>query len=237
MSINKIVFLYFSYCYYFFSCVINRIVYKKDGVRKMEDQNIEKILTEVDEDFFIIKQNELEDIEPDIPSDPSPALIKKLLGELPSQIEYLKNKSIECKKRINNLKLLIKTKKHSLEIEKSRIRKESLENYQKELKQYLVKMKELFTDVIQSDKKVTKSALQEMVRALKPEKPTKNDLDDIANLQTEDIQQVIFDLEMQLTKYEEYYELLHAKAERYENKFIAARAHKGILVEEMKNHI
>lgn len=203
----------------------------------MENNDIVKILNEVDEDFFIIKQNEIEDVEPDIPADPSPYLIKKLLGELPSQIEYLKNKSIECKKRINNLKLLIKAKKYSLDIEKSKIRKESLDNYQNELKQYLTYMKDLFTDVVKSDKKITKTVLQDMVRAMKPEKPTRNDLDDIATLKTEDLQQVIFDLELQLTRYEEYYELLHSKAERYENKFIAARAHKGILVEEMKNNI
>lgn len=201
------------------------------------EKDIDNLLNEVEDDFFIIKKEELEDVEPDIPADPSSQLIKKLLGELPSQIEYLKNKSIECKKRINNLKLLIKTKKHSLEIEKSKVRKEFLDNYQNELKQYLTQMKSLFTDVVKSDKRVTKTSLQEMVKAMKPEKPTRSDLDDIATLKTEDIQQVIFDLELQMTKYEEYYELLQAKAERYENKFIAARAHKGILVEEMKNNI
>lgn len=201
------------------------------------EKDIDNLLNEVEEDFFVIKKEEIEDILPDIPADPSAHLVKKMLGELPSQIEYLKNKSIECKKRINNLKLLIKTKKYSLELEKSKVRKDNLDNYQKEFKRYVTSMKSMIENAESSDRKITKGYMQEMFKLLKPEKPTRSDLDDIASLETKDTQQYIFDLEMQLTKYEEYYELLQAKAEKYENKFIAVRAHKGILVEEMKNNI
>ena len=213
----------------------------------MEQKDIDKLLNSVNEEFFTIKAEEIEKIQPDISPDPSLTEIKQLLGELPSQIEYLKNKIVECKKVISDLKLTIKYKKQVLEREKSKIRQETLKNYQIELKKFFRKFNEKFHDIGKEDEKnsqgkttkssFSKTALQEMIKNLKPEKPTKNDLDDIANIETEIIQDEIVELEKKLIELEKYSDLLQTRAEKYENKFISARAHKGILVEELKNNI
>lgn len=190
-----------------------------------------------EEDFFVIGKEELEAIEPDIPADPSPALIKKILGELPSQIEYLSGKSVEYKKQINDLKLLIRTKKDALEREKSRIRQDKLSLHKKELEEYFIILRDMFKDVIESKNKVAKTTLTDVVNKMKPEKPTKSDLDDIANLESTPIQDEIVSLEEKLNVAQSYYDLLEARVKRYDNKLKVAIAHKGILVAEMQNHL
>lgn len=190
-----------------------------------------------EEDFFVITREELESVDPDIPADPSPALIKKILGELPSQIEYLSGRTVECKKQINDLKLLIRTKKDALEREKSRIRQDKLNLHKKEQEEYFVILRDMFKDVIESKNKVAKTTLTDVVNKMKPEKPTKSDLDDIANLESATFQEEIVSLEEQLNVAQSYHDLLEAKVKRYDNKLKVAIAHKGILVAEMQNHL
>ena len=190
-----------------------------------------------EEDFFVIGRDEIEGIDPDIPADPSPALIKQILGELPSQIEYLSGKSVEYKKKINDLKLTIRAKRDALEREKSRIRQEKLNLHKKELEEYFIILRDMFKDVIESKNKVAKTTLTDVVNKMKPEKPTKSDLDDMANLESASMQGEIVSLEEELNVAQSYYDMLEARVKRYENKLKVAIAHKGILVAEMQNNI
>lgn len=190
-----------------------------------------------EDNFFVIGHEEMEDIEPDIPADPSPGLIKRILGELPPQIEYLSGKSVEYKKKINDLKLNIRAKRDELEREKSKIRQEKLTLHKKELEEYFNLIRDMFKDVIESNNKVAKATLTDVINKMKPDKPTKSDLDDIANLESADIQEEIVRLEEELNVAQSYYDMLEARVRRYENKLKVAIAHKGILVAEMQNNI
>lgn len=213
----------------------------------MENKDINVLLNSINAEFFAITPEEMENIKPDISPDPTIAEIKELLGELPSQIEYLQNKAIECKKSIAEFKLMVKHKKQVLERQKSEIRYNALKKHQEDQREFFRKFNERFSDtgskeVSSETKKVkgstlSKAALQELVKNLKPEKPTKNDLDDIANIETGEAQDIIVELESKLIELERYYDLLNTKVDKFENKFISARAHKGILVEEMRNDI
>lgn len=203
----------------------------------MKKTDVDKMLSSLSDDFFKKMEEQMTEIEPDIEPDPSIDKIKALLGEVPAQVEYLKIRTIEVRKKIQDLKLLAKAKRNSLEIEKSKIRQESLENYQKELKLFLTSSKALFEDVINGKKKLPNTVLQEMIKAIKPEKPTQNNLDDLANLKTESIQKEILAIEQKVNQYEELYGILSTMAEKYENKNLAARAHKGLIEAEMRNHI
>lgn len=206
----------------------------------MDYKDIEKQIDEIDHNFFDLKKEEVENIKPEISPDPPLPEIKKLLGELPSQIDHLKTKSVECKKYIRDIRLQIKFKKQNREIKMSEIRQESLSEYVKENKQFFKTFQEKFGEKSKDQKPtrgLSKAGVQEIIKNLKPEKPTKNDLDDIANIKTALEADEIYKLESKLNEFEHLYELLQTKAEKYENKFISARAHKGILVEELKNKI
>lgn len=206
----------------------------------MSDLNkadVEQLLLSLNDDFFKNMDKEMSLVEPDIEPDPSIATIKALLGEVPAQVEYLKVRSIEVRKKIQQVKLAIKAKKINLDLQKSHIRQEYLEKYQMELKEYITSAKTLFEDVATGKKKLPNSVLQEMLKAIKPEKPTQNNLDDLANLKTESIQKEILIIEKQVNDYEELYSILSTMAEKYENKNLAVRAHKGLLEAEMRNQI
>lgn len=189
---------------------------------------------EKEEKYYNIKFEEVEDIEADIPADPSPELIKKLIGELPSQIEYLENKAIEIKKKMQDMKLIVRARKAAIELQKSRIRQEYVEKYQKELKKYIEDCKNFLEDP--TLQKLSKTERADMIKTLKPEKPTKNDLDDIANLRTEEAQREVFKLEKAFIALEEQYELTMTKVKKYENKNLAARAHARIIEQDLKRY-
>ena len=188
----------------------------------------------MDENFFDLDSSEFEAINPDIPADPSPELIKKILGELPSQIEFITNKSIELQKEIKKTKNNIKTRYSLLEREKSGIRKEERDSYKKELEQYYEMMNDIFQGVINSRNKIAKGTLTDMIKTMKPKELTKSDLDDIANIKTAERQNEISQLEERLSELEITYEMMQARIRKYENKLKVAIAHKGIIVAEMQ---
>lgn len=214
----------------------------------MTDKNLEKKfdfkIEPKSKEHYMVENSQIEELAPTIPADPSPELIKELLGTLPAKIEFLKMKLVECKKQIQDYKILIKGKRQVLEIEKSKIRQKHQQEYNEANKKFAGNYKKNFIDKPKEDEgkknqknAITKVAIQELIKVLRPEKPTKNDLDDLANLETENLQYEILNLEVEMNKVEEYYEYLQVKSEKYENVFISARALKGILVEEMKNGI
>lgn len=179
-------------------------------------------------------QREVESLETEIPADASPELIKDLLGKLPAEIEYWSRRAVELKGQINNLRVVISGKNDFLNREKSRIRQEKLKSHKDEMEEYFKMIKEIFQDVINTENKVTKATLSEVVKTMRPEKPTKADLDDMANIETASLQEEIMSLEERKNKLEVYYDLLNARVKKVDNKLKVTIAHKGILVEEMK---
>lgn len=207
---------------------------EEEFLQMSKGESEEEALLGEHKDLFSISKQELEEIESDVPLNPSKEEIKKILSELPAQIEYLKTKGIACKTQIENLKLLIKHKKQILERDKSRIRQEKLEAYKAEQEQYYEQMKEVFKDVVDSDSKLAKSTLQEMLKVMRPEKPSRSELDDFAIMETDALQEEIIRLERKLNRYEEILDLLKVRSEKFENKLKVAISHKGILVAEMQ---
>lgn len=212
-------------------------IIEENGVSFMEKRDVEKLLESLNGDFFKQMDEQMANIKSEIGPDPSIGEIRELLGEVPAQIEYLKVRTIEVRKKVQDLKLIVKAKRNSLEIKKSKIRQETLEGYQKDLKEYITTAKSLFDDVTTGKKKLPNTVLQEMIKAIKPEKPTQNHLDDMSNLKTEKEQTEIFAYEKKIIEYEELYGVLNAMAEKYENKNLAVRAHKGLMEAEMRNNI
>lgn len=188
---------------------------------------------QLDVNFYHIKQEELEGVTPDIPVDPPLDLIKKILGETPSQIEFLEIKAAELKKKIQDLRLVIKMKKASVELEKSKIRKEEMEKYQKELKAFYKDQKEFFMEP--KKVKMTGAVAIELLKGNRPEKPTKNDLDDLANIKTNPILMEVFNYEKKLNMLEEAYELILSKVKRFENKNLNTKAHVRIFEKNIPN--
>lgn len=201
----------------------------------MEEMNVDKLLAALDDRFFEKMAEQMKSVEPDIEPDPSISTIKELLGQVTAEVEYLKLKTIQVRKKIQDFKLLVKAKRNALEVQKSRIRQEALEVYQVELKQYIINAKELFNDVSDGKKKLPNSVLQEMLKVMKPEKPTQNNLDDLAILKTEELQKAIIMCEKKTNEYEELHGILSTMAEKYESKNLAVRAHKGLLEAELRN--
>lgn len=193
-------------------------------------------IEEVINDEYLKKlQEEVDNIEPDIPSDASPTLIKELLGRLSSEIDYWSGKAVMVRSRLNDQKVKIDTKKEMAEREKSKVRQQQKQMHKEEEKEFLEMANKMFLDVINAKNKVAKSTLQELLRSMKPDKPTKSDLDDIANIETEYLYREIDKLIEEKNRLEMYHDLLQAKVKKYENKLKAVISYKGILVAEMNN--
>lgn len=167
---------------------------------------------------------EFHELSPVIAIAPTPPMVQEALSVLPAQIEYWEELEIACKTEREEKKVLIKGKNRALEIEKSRIRMDVMKIYKEKMKNYLPKVKEMFKD-FENDPNMNKVMMQMLIKDLKPEKPTKNDLDDLANLKTEHLQEEIYDLEQELVEIESEYEAIRIKVNRYNNAYISVRAH------------
>lgn len=204
----------------------------------MEDKKTAiDLINTLKSDFEGYIDGELLKIKPDIEPDPSIGLIKELLGEVPAQIERIQGILIEVKKFMMDYKIMIKSAKTKLEIEKSRIRTETLNAYQKELKDSIIKAEELFADIKKESKKLPTALVQEMLKVMRPEKPTQNYLDDVANLKTEELQNKIHKYEMDYNNIEKQVAMLESLVERYQNKLISVRGHRSLKQEEMRNNL
>jgi len=204
----------------------------------MKENRVEKLLNGlkgVDENFFKQIANEFEALSPDMESDPGIETIKEIMGEVSAQKAYLRERVVEVKKKIQDLKLLIKAKRTSLEIEKSKIRQESLESYQKENKQYILDGKKLAEELIEGKKKLPNAIVIELLKNMRPEKPTQNVLDDVANLKTEKSQKEIFVIEKKVNEYEELLGMLETLADKYEDKKFTAYKHATIWEAELRS--
>lgn len=167
---------------------------------------------------------EFHELQPVLPIAPTPPMVQEALSMLPAQIDYWEELQIAVQTQRDELKVLIKGKNRAMEIKKSEIRMDVMKRYKEKMKDYLPNVKQLFKD-FENDPNMNKMMLQMLIKDLKPEKPTKNDLDDLANLKTEALQEEIYELEQQLVQLESEYEVIRVKVNRYNNAFISIRAH------------
>lgn len=180
---------------------------------------------------FDMKQLEKEiiEIEYDIPVDPTPDDLKRILSEASAVIEYLDIKRIEAKKQFDLVKLAIQLKKSDIEIEKSRVRQRINEEYQKSTKESAEEQKKFLNKVEAGDLKMSSTMMMEIIKGYRPEKPTTKELDDRANLETKKMVGELAFLERQAIELEEQVELLKAKVKRYENKNFNSKSHIKLL--------
>ncbi|MCU7667035.1 hypothetical protein [Bacillus thuringiensis] len=202
-----------------------------------KDKNLELMSQEFNPQYDLIKEEDIKLFMTNLPKAPNKEMVKRLLLELPQQITFLDNEAIEFKKEIKDAKTAVKAKKNLLEIEKSEIRKIEVERFSKEHGLYMSRTQELMREIMNSDEQnasLKKAYLQEVSRAIKPEKPTRADLDDIANIKTKHLQEDIDELEKRISDYQFELDLLAIKKDFYNNMWITVRAYKGIVVEEMR---
>lgn len=171
-----------------------------------------------------------------LPNAPDKITIKRLLIELPNRLLFLQNEVLNYKKQHGNSKLEINSKKRKLEIEKSEVRKKEMDAHNDLLKEFRIKSEEIMLNVMGSNEgaSLKKTYLQEMLKIHAPSKPTRSDLDDIANVETAHLQKEIDELESTISDFSLELEILNTKKDFYENMWITIRAYKGILVEEMR---
>lgn len=204
----------------------------------MEKENVNELM----EQMFVsqqhtVKEQDLNMFITNLPKAPSKEMIKMLLLELPQQITFIDNYALEFKKQIGDAKTALKAKKSLLEISKSEIRQKELEKFQKEHKDYMERTQELMREIMNSEEQnasLKKAYLQEVSRVLKPERPTKSDLDDMANIGTKDLQKDIDELEQVISQSQQELDLLTTKKDFYNNMWVTMRAYKGVIVEEMR---
>lgn len=164
--------------------------------------------------------------------------IKQLLIELPNQIQNLENIKLKYEKDIRDLKLLIKGIEKQIEKEKSRIRQNLLTDYYNKYDEYKRESKKLFDKIKESNEEtsIKRLYLQEMIKVLKPEKPTQYELEDKAN--TAEIviglENKIEELQEELQKLQDIFDGIKVKLKRLENIFIAIRAYRDIVVAEIR---
>ncbi|GAB6441285.1 hypothetical protein bcgnr5369_03810 [Bacillus cereus] len=202
-----------------------------------KDKNLELMSQEFNPQYELIKAEDVKLFMTNLPKTPDKEMVKRLLLELPQQITFLDNQAVEFKKEIKDAKTAAKAKKNLLEIEKSEIRKIEIEKFSKEHELYMSRTQELMREIMNSDEQnasLKKAYLQEVARAIKPERPTRADLDDIANIKTKHLQEDIDELEKRISDYQFELDLLAIKKDFYNNMWITVRAYKGIIVEEMR---
>lgn len=171
-----------------------------------------------------------------LPSAPDKDTVKRLLIELPSRLLYLQNQVLEFKKQFGDAKVTLASKKRLMELERSEIRKNEMDAYNESLRLFRKKSEEIMVSVmgLGDNASLKKTYLQEMIKVHAPSKPTKSDLDDIANVETTHLQHEIDELEVQMADFSIELEILNTKKDFYDNMWVTIRAYKGILVEEMR---
>lgn len=202
-----------------------------------KDKNLELMSQEFNPQYDLIKAEDVKLFMTNLPKTPDKEMVKRLLLELPQQITFLDNQAVEFKKEIKDAKTTVKAKKNLLEIEKSEIRKIEVEKFSKEHELYMSRTQELMREIMNSAEQnasLKKAYLQEVSRAIKPERPTRADLDDIANIKTKHLQEDIDELEKRISDYQFELDLLAIKKDFYNNMWITVRAYKGIIVEEIR---
>lgn len=208
------------------------VVVEKDNYN---NKQYNELITKQD----VVQERDFETFITELSLAPDKETIKRLLIELPSQILYLQNQILDYRRRLGETKVALKANKAHKENLKSEIRKKEMDKYMIEVGEFRTKSQELMTQVMNSDDNASlkKTYLQEMLRVIKPEKPTQTVLDDIAEVETYEVQKQINEAEEQIMYFQGEIDSLQAKEDMYDNMFISVRAYKGILIEEMNKNM
>ena len=168
----------------------------------------------------------------ELPSNPLPEQVIELLSKLPSEMGYIENQLVELKKEANDLKLLIKGKKMAWDLEQSRIRLTYSKHYREKMLQWVNESSDKINELAKNG--LTRTEAKEMLKQMKPEKPTKNDLDDFALIRTEALQKEIEDYEQRLLNVENLYEAKKVNYNILDNNFRATISIKGLVQRDME---
>lgn len=187
--------------------------------------------------YDIIEKTDFDDFLTTLPAAPDKETVKRLLIELPNQLLFLQNKTLEYKKMMGDAKVTLKTKKNLLEYEKSGVRKRELDKFEQEVGDFRKKSEEIMKKALESKENASLKKLyaQEMLKVYSPQKPTRSDLDDLANIETFHLQQEIDQLEEKIKDYSLELDVINTKKDFYDNMWVTVRAYKGIIVEEMRS--
>jgi bifunctional N-acetylglucosamine-1-phosphate-uridyltransferase/glucosamine-1-phosphate-acetyltransferase GlmU-like protein len=202
-----------------------------------EENTDEKFLQEYNPKYDLIKEEDIKLFVTNLPVAPTKETIKRLLIQLPQQITSLETQTLEVKKEIGDGKVVLKAKKNLLDIEKSEVRKKEIDKFQKENASYMLRTQDLMREIMNSQEQnasLKKAYLQEVSRVLKPERPTKADLDDLANIETKHLQKEIDDLEEKINSCQFELEVLSTKRDFYNNMWVTFRKYSDIVVNEMR---
>lgn len=166
-----------------------------------------------------------------LPPDPMPEQIQRMLSEVPRQIEYLDVLIADTEDIIRHLRILQRDSERELQRQRAEVRQEAIRKYELDLQIYNQTAEEKLAQI--KDKAMRKM-VQEHLRSIRPMKPTVDDLNDLATLKTQAIEQDLLHFERLLARLRACKDRLQAKRDALENKFIAVRAHKSILVEQLR---
>lgn len=167
-----------------------------------------------------------------IPSDPKPGQIIELLSKLPSEMGYVQNQLVELENRKNLLKAQLKGKKRACDLEMSKIRLTISKHYREKIQSWVNESAKKIDDLVQTG--LTRTEAKDMIKMLKPERPTKNDLDDLALVRTENLQREIEHFENQLIEIENAYEAKKVMFNILDNNFRATISIKGLVQRDME---
>ncbi|MFP3727076.1 hypothetical protein U8V72_18020 [Priestia filamentosa] len=210
----------------------------KDNNEVIEQEDNNQLMERIfNKNYHEIKDEDLRRVIINIPNAPGKEMIKRLLLELPQQITFLDNYILDYKQQIKDAKTTLKANKDLLEIRKSEIRRRVMGEFQKENDTYMDKTQELMKEIMNSKEQnasLKKAYLQEVSRVFKPERPTKSDLDDIANIETRHLQEEMHKLEKTISECQFEIDFLMTKKDFYNNMWVTVRAYKGVIVEEMR---
>jgi actin-related protein len=187
--------------------------------------------------YDLIKEEDIKLFMTNIPKELNKNLIKRLLLELPQQITFNDNLALEFKKDIGDAKATLKARKGLLEIEKSEVRKLEIDKFQQQHDVYMQRTQDLMREIMNSNEQnasLKKAYLQEVSKAIKPERPTKSDLDDIANIKTRHLQEEIDGLEQRISDSQFHLEILSTKKDFYNNMWVTLRKYADVVVNEMR---
>jgi len=171
-----------------------------------------------------------------IPSNPSPQEIIEILSKNPSIISYISNLVKEKEKELSNKKLLLDRaeREYSNLIRESRLRE--LEMYRSELKDHLENEPQKIKDYMITTG-CNHTQARDVVRLLRPDKPTTKDLDDRAESENFSFyNEEVLPLKEDIIKVEEEIDNWKVKQKLYENNLRAATSIKGLIESDLRNY-
>lgn len=170
-----------------------------------------------------------------LPPDPSPQEVEAALSEMPRRIEYVNTLIADTNAILRSLRRKAQELETTMKASQAEARQKALQRYQEDLEAYVKRCQEELEK--HKDNRSMLKAVQEVLRLQKPVKPTVEELNDVAILATMDLAQSALELEGYINRLRAIRDRLQNKKEALDNKFVSVRAHKSILVEEMRRPI